>query len=455
MRSTIWALALVGCWAAAVTLTSELSGAEETAPAAVAPSPGAIAPAEQRPAEPAKEAANETTKPSAPIVAKPVADFVQQGVEWLVKAQHNDGGWGGGSHAAQNVLDPHAVPTDPATTAFSLLALLRAGHTPAEGDHYPQVRKGLTYLVDAVEKADEEGPLITKIEGTQPQTKLGRQVDTALAAQYLARVLPMLAEDDALRPRVDAALDKCLIKLQQSQQADGSWGGGGGWAPVLQSSLGCSAMQLAKGVGKKVDEQVLDRAVRYQNGNVDEKSGRADASDAAGVELYAFNGAFRGNAAGARVAQDFFSKAVSDGRLEADAQISEETLVEAGAAPQEAVRLSASFRQNQAQIDRLGDETLLKGFGNNGGEEFLSYLMTSESLVIAGGDKFNHWNDKMHGRLQKVQNGDGSWSGHHCISSPVFCTAAVVQCLTTDRDAEFLVSMAKANDASKLSQAGK
>jgi hypothetical protein len=49
----------------------------------------------------------------------------------------------------------------------------------------------------------------------------------------------------------------------------------------------------------------------------------------------------------------------------------------------------------------------------------------------------------MHGRLQKIQNSDGSWSGHHCITSPVFCTAAVVQCLTTDRDATFLVAMAE------------
>jgi hypothetical protein len=49
----------------------------------------------------------------------------------------------------------------------------------------------------------------------------------------------------------------------------------------------------------------------------------------------------------------------------------------------------------------------------------------------------------MHGRLQKIQNGDGSWTGHHCITSPVFCTAAVVQCLTTDRDATFLIAMAE------------
>ena len=86
---------------------------------------------------------------------------------------------------------------------------------------------------------------------------------------------------------------------------------------------------------------------------------------------------------------------------------------------------------------------LLAGFGNNGGEEFLSYLMTSESLVIAGGREWNSWNNKMKERLGTIQNQDGSWSGHHCITSPVFCTAAVLQVLTTERDVELLKRVAK------------
>ena len=41
-----------------------------------------------------------------------------------------------------------------------------------------------------------------------------------------------------------------------------------------------------------------------------------------------------------------------------------------------------------------------------------------------------------------LKNPDGSYSGHHCISSPVFCTAAVIQCVTTDRDATVLFTIA-------------
>ena len=89
------------------------------------------------------------------------------------------------------------------------------------------------------------------------------------------------------------------------------------------------------------------------------------------------------------------------------------------------------------------EEALLAGFGNNGGEEFLSYMLASESMVILGEKEWNNWFDKMGGRLSKVQNPDGSWSGHHCITSPVFCTAAVVQTMTADRDAEMLARVAK------------
>ena len=381
--------------------------------------------------------------------------FLQKGVAWLIAAQHNDGGWGGGSHAHQSVRDPHAVTTDPATTAFTLLALMRSGHTPVAGAYQAQVTKGLEYLVAEVEQAKTEGPLITDVVGTQPQTKLGRFVDTSMTAQYLARMLPLFPKDDPLRLRVDAALDKCLAKLQVSQHADGSWGKGGGWAPVLQSSLSCSALEIAAANGKQVDKRVLEKAREYQKSNYDIQSGRAKAEAAAGVELYAFGGALRGNASDAREADELVEQAKQKGQLAADAPVSEESLRIAGVKDASvAKKLADASAQNVAQLRRLSDEKLLSGFGNNGGEEYLSYLMTSESLVIAGPNEFQKWNDKMLTRLKKVQNADGSWNGHHCITSPVFCTAAVVQCLTTENDAEFLTNMARRTAGEKLAVAG-
>ena len=95
--------------------------------------------------------------------------------------------------------------------------------------------------------------------------------------------------------------------------------------------------------------------------------------------------------------------------------------------------MTEAYRKNAAANKMMQDEQVLSGFGNNGGEEYLSYMMTSESLAGVGGEDWESWYKKMNTRLSKVQNPDGSWSGHHCITSPVFCTAAVILTMTADR----------------------
>ena len=380
-----------------------------------------------------------------PPAPGPLPDFVEKGIAWLVKAQHPDGGWGGGSHADQSQRDPHRVSTDPATTAFSALALLRAGHTPVVGAHRDAVRRATEYLVKTVETHPGKDPLITDQKGTQPQSKLGPIVDTVMTAQFLARVLPVFTAGDPLGGKVDAALGTCIAKLHASQQKDGSWNLGGGWAPVLQSSAGATALELAKAAGKPIDEAALTRAKGYQKGNYDVRSSRASGAAAAGVELYANAGAQRGNAVDAWEADKLLKEAKNAGRLPAEAPPSPESFERIGLRRDRAEAAAAAVVQNESQIRRLDDEQLLAGFGNNGGEEYLSYLMTGESLVITGGEAWTKWNAKMHERLAKIQGADGSWTGHHCITSPVFCTAAVVQCLTTDRDAPTLRRIAVAS----------
>jgi hypothetical protein len=393
--------------------------------------------------EPVKQ--DESPAASSGEVAEPgpTPEFVNKGLIWLAESQHPDGGWGGGSHAHQDVLDPHAVPTDPATTAFVATALLRAGHTPSVGQYKDIVRKATEYLCAAVESSAADSPKITALEGTQPQSKLGPLVDTTMATQYLARVLPKLAADDKLRDRVDKALDLCLAKLDMAQQADGSWNIGGGWAPVLQSSLGCQSYELAEAAGKTIDTARLEQARDYQKGNFDAATGAVTADAGAGVALYALSSSQRANAAQSRAAEDIINEAKREGKLAADAPVSAENLEASGVDQSQAQELAMANSALLAQNSALGSEDVLAGFGNSGGEEFLSYLFTSESLVIQGGDVWTQWNGKMHDRLAKVQNPDGSWSGHHCITSPVFCTAAAVQCLTADRDSELLIQIAK------------
>src|SRR5262249_30916921 len=86
-----------------------------------------------------------------------------------------------------------------------------------------------------------------------------------------------------------------------------------------------------------------------------------------------------------------------------------------------------------AVIGRLDDERFVSGFGSNGGEEFLSYMTIAESLVTRGGDEWKRWDARMTRNLGRVQNGDGSWSGHHCITGRTFCTATALLMLMADR----------------------
>jgi len=363
--------------------------------------------------------------------------YVQNAVSWLAKAQFQNGGWGAGSHVRQDILDPKAVQVDPATTALSAMALVRAGNTLKQGEYADNVRRALNYLLEQVEASPEEGSNITSLSGTQPQSKLGSNIDVSLCAQFLSRILPHVGQKTSLEKRVTVGLDKCLRKLQRGQNSDGSFAGGT-WAGVLQSAMANSALELGQAAGREVDEDAMLRSKEYQQGNLDETSGEVKTDAAAGVSLYALTGTQRATARDARKAEEILKDGKDKGVLRGNAEASVDNLVKAGTPRPEAEKLMRSFKQNQIGRQRLEDEQVLSGFGNNGGEEYLSHMMTSESLVITGGNDWLDWSQKMGRRFEKIQNPNGSWSGHHCITSPVFCTAAVVLAMTADRDADLL-----------------
>jgi len=87
----------------------------------------------------------------------------------------------------------------------------------------------------------------------------------------------------------------------------------------------------------------------------------------------------------------------------------------------------------EATVKNLNDASFLKGFGSNGGEEFLSYLNISETLVVKGDKDWLSWDKKMAENLTRVQNKDGSWSGDHCITGRTFCSATALLVLMADR----------------------
>ena len=90
-------------------------------------------------------------------------------------------------------------------------------------------------------------------------------------------------------------------------------------------------------------------------------------------------------------------------------------------------RLAKSYTVNQVSTQTLQGDDIWAGFGNNGAEEYLSYMLTSESIAQQGKEKWEQWRNEIEPKFKSTQNPNGSWSGQHCITSPVFCTAAVVQ----------------------------
>jgi hypothetical protein len=117
-----------------------------------------------------------------------------------------------------------------------------------------------------------------------------------------------------------------------------------------------------------------------------------------------------------------------------------DALEDAGYTRTEAERLNTSYQvYNAAKVQAQADN-VISGFGNNGGEEFLSFLQTGESLVIGKDNSWRNWYQRTSSRLVDIQNNDGSWNGHHCITSPVFCTATSLLILSVNNDIEQLLA---------------
>ncbi len=370
---------------------------------------------------------------------KAVLGAEQRALQWLLKAQANDGGYGAGTHARQDITDPHAVSTDPATTAMVAMALMRMGSTLDGGAYKEELARATEYLLKQVEAAPKGATNITQLQGTQIQVKLGANIDVALTAQFLSNLVARIGEQHPKHLRAMRALNTCVAIIQRSQQADGSVQGDG-WAGVLQSSFAASALESAKAQGAEVDSEALELARDYQKANMDVNTGSVATERAAGITLYAVSGSSRNSAAEAREVREVVAKAKKEGKLAKDAPVSVTTLTDAGYSRDEAEKLNTAYQVYSVASQQAQQDNVISGFGNNGGEEFLSFLQTGESLVIGKDDGWKNWYQQTTGRLVGIQNQDGSWNGHHCITSPVFCTATSLLILSINNDIAHLMA---------------
>jgi hypothetical protein len=341
------------------------------------------------------------------------------------------GGWGQGDEARQlRSGEPGAGIANVADSSVAILAFLRAGYTPRGGGDYGKaVERGIGFVLGQIEESDADSLNVTSVHGTRVQLKIGQYVDTFASLMVLTEAKGQM-RDPAGNARLDAALKKVIRKVEHNQRDNGSWDDHG-WAPVLSQALAAKGLNRAAQGGMTVSKQVLERV------EAQAKTGDMKAKASAGVGLYG------DAAASANIRDDAETKKAKATEMKNRAKQGPKPMAQSPDVPtkaqidaaeaEAASATRAAADSERALTARLSDPHFIAGFGNNGGEEFLSYLLISETLVQSGGAEWERWDAAISKLVGKVQNEDGSWVGQHCITGRTFCTAAALLVLLGDR----------------------
>jgi Squalene-hopene cyclase C-terminal domain/Prenyltransferase and squalene oxidase repeat len=372
----------------------------------------------------AAQAQRTTREPeAAPATVK---DAVDKGARWLASVQGADGGWGqdgGGASSYRAGERLESSGNDVANTAVAALALLQAGR-----QFEPHVERAVAFILQRVEASPADGLAITDRQGTQIQRKLGPYIDTFLSSMLMSR-MDGRASTPALNARIRQALQKTVAKIEKHQQSDGSWNAAGGWAPVLGTSMASRSLFEARGRGVVVNEAVLQRAENYTVNALSAPAAppppAAPAPPAASTARVTVDGLFVSGVGGG-VAGGLASAEAAGVPLYQGAQ----ALEQLSRTPEDRVQ---NARQISAIQGQLASATFVGGYGSIGGEEFFSYLNISDSMKRIGGDASSKWHADITHKMLALQNSDGTWAGHHCITGRVAMTSAAILNLTVDR----------------------
>jgi len=348
---------------------------------------------------------------------EPVTIAVEKGVKWLVSTQGKDGGWGQDGGETSYVRQGERLESngnDVANTAVAATALLHAGSSPSRGEYQAALMRAVNFILRHVDESPTEGLEVTTLHGTQIERKLGPYIDTFLTSKLLAELDGEMG-DAKSNAHVRAALQKCVAKIEKNQLKDGSWNIAGGWAPILGTSMASNSLFLAQKKGVAVSGVTMAKVQEYT----------ADAA--------------------AKPAQAGTGRGVSGGVMGSVMASSAPMAVSAGVPlykdAQELEQLSRTEKDRRVNAPRiaalaanLSNDRYVMGFGSFGGEEFFSYLNISDSLHRTGGPEWAKWNSEMKTKLVKLQNDDGSWVGHHCITGRVAVTSAAILTMLVDRE---------------------
>lgn len=292
-------------------------------------------------------------------------ESVRKGIEWLKRTEGRKGGHG--TDVSQ--------PDDIGCSAMVGLALLADGSTPSQGPNKLHLRRIVNYLIGCVE-AMPKGNITTK-SGTQLQNKIGSQAHTFFALLFLSQICGEIG----IHKKTNQAVGKLVEAVVGSQSARGDWGQES-WAPTLGTVMGWTSLRSAHFAGFRVGgspEKTAEHLMKQMQGSLRQREHWMHS-------LYK-------NATGIRV-------------------------------------LYAMGKENE-EISKKAFENVLKlvtrdntAFNQAGGEEFLAFHLITETMLQKEGKDWETWFPKVRDKMLDVQNDDGCWTGHHCITSRTFCTAA-------------------------------
>ena len=298
---------------------------------------------------------------------------IQRGNEWMLKAINKDGGAG---------LDIGSE-SDVACSSVVGMSLLSQGNTPDQGDLSYYQKRCAQFLLSRVEKMKSSGSLQNSqsiIEGD-----LGPYATHFFCTIYLSQVI---GEAPNVK-RYQTALRRLEKFISANQHKDGSWGEDA-WAPMLATACGWISLRAANFSGIKVSgssQLAGDFMIKKMP-----TLGRSWGSGSWYHRLY-------GTAAGLRVLYAIQRE--------------------------EDPKAKKALEDILALVEKNG-----RAFGGAGGEEYLTFHFLTEMFIQKGGPQWKRWYPIVRDRLLKVQNRDGSWTGHHCITSRTFSTACAMMVLT-------------------------
>jgi hypothetical protein len=357
----------------------------------------------------------------------PVGISVSKGVKWLISVQGKDGGWGQDGGETSYVRTGERLESngnDVANTAVAAAALVHAGNSPTTGEYHESLKRAVNFILLHVEASQNNDLAVTDLTGTQIQRKLGPFIDTFLTSKLLAELDGNMG-DPQTNARVRQSLQKCVAKIEKNQLKDGSWNVAGGWAPILGTSMASRSLFIAQQKGVQVSKMAMSKVDDYTQRSAQSQSGVVD-----GISLATGSGIGGGVGGGT-----YTSTAMSVSVSAASAGV---PLYQRAQELEQLSRTEKDRNKNAAKIKeitgQLADNRFVTGFGSIGGEEFFSWLNISDSMHRTGGPEWVKWNTDTKAKILKLQNEDGTWAGHHCITGRVAVTSAAILTLLADRD---------------------